>query len=462
MDFLAMVQERGLGEVLAPIICTAYGTVANAVEALRDYGVVDFINKANFQAETLLLALNRALERQNCAGRVKIELKGDLPLSVLWDHRDWVQSEDPIELDAELQDLFRRLFPRADYLWIQPLTTTQDDCTLVTAKPTYPFTPDVIDDVTYVVKFGPREQVRREIRNYADYLDLYKSSRSSTQVKGAGGRVFGAIRYRLVGIDASHTNSLAAAFLHSDIAEIGSILDNLVRHTLRGWYQHREPRRQYDLVELYVNTLEMNWPEIWNCAAQCGIDTSVPVLEFPGVTRSFTNPRQWLESCSYVVSRSATLTTTHGNLNEHNILIGENTHCWLIDFRHTGRSHILRDIVRLEIAIKFHLTSIVSLAERATFEESLQFRITPPTSLSISSQEPYAKAVQAILYLRSLAYELPGVEGNMEEYQIALLLETLNLLRPQRSGDDANVRSQILLSAAMICSSMNIHSKQCM
>ena len=60
MEFLAAVRKRGLAEVLAPIMCTAYGNLTNAIEALRDYQVVDFINKGDFQAESLLLAVRKA------------------------------------------------------------------------------------------------------------------------------------------------------------------------------------------------------------------------------------------------------------------------------------------------------------------------------------------------------------------------------------------------------------------
>jgi hypothetical protein len=127
---------------------------------------------------------------------------------------------------------------------------------------------------------------------------------------------------------------------------------------------------------------------------------------------------------------------THGDLNEHNILVTDDHHAWLIDFYRTGTGHILRDMIELECAIKFSLAGIVDLAAQQKLEETLLGQARLAQSPHTPSDLPYAKAMEAIFYLRKLASDF--TDQDMREYFSALLLHTLYLL------------SLVLLSAAMI------------
>ena len=61
MRFLRAVHERGLGAVIAPIMCTGYGSLNNAIEALRDFNVVDFVPKQEFGEQRLIDAVIKAV-----------------------------------------------------------------------------------------------------------------------------------------------------------------------------------------------------------------------------------------------------------------------------------------------------------------------------------------------------------------------------------------------------------------
>lgn len=454
MRFLRAVQERGLEPVIAPIMCTAYGNLNSAVEALRDFHVVDFLPKKKFQAQKLGEAVVKALERHHCNGALAIEIEGGQPLSSLWEPYEWAQRHDSTELAAELHDLLRRLFRRADRLWVRPLVAGQSGAAVLKVEPTYGATVGGLD----IVKFGKREKILTEQKNYEDSIDLYISNLSSTQLESASGRVMGALRYRLIGTGIGEVDSFARFYTRHSVADVLAALDNLFKYTCQRWYDNRQqPRCQRNLIDLYQDGLHIDWDPIWTSAAQAHIDLNAPTLQFPGVAGELPNPRSWLEQIGYLYSLPVWLAVTHGDLNEHNVLVTNDGRCWLIDFYRTGTGHILRDVVELETAVKFSLTQLATNAQRAEFEQLLLAQPDLDTPVPFDASAPYAKAAAVIFYLRSLAADILGLNRDSSEYHIALLLQTLNLLRldflhqaqPERS------RTQVLLSAALICQQLS-------
>ena len=79
----------------------------------------------------------------------------------------------------------------------------------------------------------------------------------------------------------------------------------------------------------------------------------------------------WLAANAENAHIATWLATTHGDLNEHNILVTTQGDCWLIDFYRTGPGHILRERLELETAIKFNLAEIEDLVEYQRFERRL-------------------------------------------------------------------------------------------
>ena len=160
----------------------------------------------------------------------------------------------------------------------------------------------------------------------------------------------------------------------------------------------------------------------------------------------------------HVYSHRVWLAVTHGDLNEHNVLVSPDRRSWLIDFYRTGKGHILRDFVELETAIKFSLTHLESYAERMQLEQLLLEQKNLQEDIKVDCSAAYARAVQVIAHLRSLAGEVLGLEREMEEYQVALLLQTLKLLSVDFLHPDEHSRGQTLLAAAMICTRLALPS----
>ncbi len=59
------------------------------------------------------------------------------------------------------------------------------------------------------------------------------------------------------------------------------------------------------------------------------------------------------------------VSTVHGDLNGANILIDGRNNVWIIDFFHTGRSHVLKDLVKLENDLLYIFTPLADGAELA-------------------------------------------------------------------------------------------------
>jgi ActR/RegA family two-component response regulator len=447
MQFLAAIQEHGLGDVLAPIMCTAYGSLKSAVAALRDYHVVDFIDKSDFSADALIASVNKALEQRHCARRIQVEFGKGYSIADLWTRKDWAAREDEHELAKELHDLFCRLFPKANQLWVQPVLTGQSGAGVVEVAPSYG---DSAGEIC-IVKFGKRDTIRREIENYTEYVDPFVSNQSTTKLDGVIGRKMGAIRYRLIGAGDAKATSLADYFLkggHS-VGQVCEVLDHLFDVSCRRWYDNRQrPAQRSDLVDLYTRSQHIQWEEVWEAAANCGIDITRSRLEFPGVAELFLNPRRWLEARENIYECRAWQAVTHGDLNEHNVMVTPEGHCWLIDFYRTGMGHILRDFVELETAFKFNLTPPLSFAERKQFETILLSQRGLKARIKVDSGKPYARSAAIIGHLRTLASEALGPERDMDEYQVALLLHTLKLLSAKFLGRDT--RAHVLLSAAIL------------
>jgi CheY-like chemotaxis protein len=456
MEFLRVLKQHQLDEVIHPIVLSAYGSLERARLAFRDHQVVDFLEKAEFDDVTLLAAIRKALHDHHLESELKIQTAGDNPIITLWSHFDWAQREEteaPGQLEPEFHDLLRRLFAGADSLFITQIQAGQSGAGIAEVEAVY--NTQVAEPV--ILKFGKKETIHREHENYKAYIEKFVGAHSSTQLDYAPGRVMGAIRYSLVATEVGVLESFATYYRQHKAEEISRVFDNLFNVTCGRWYNNKvQPRVRRNLVELYEKGLhiihpatgENRWSELWENAGRTGVDLAQERLRFPGIAGDFTNPKRWLEQRNYQIYWPVWRSVTHGDLNEHNILVTEDGRTWLIDFYRTGVGHILRDVVELETAIKFNLTPIVDLEAYRQFEEYLLSQKRINQLLTPDPDHLHHKALSDIGYLRNIADNFTGTDKGMVEYNIALLLQTLNLLRLEIFRPQ---HPKILLSAAMLC-----------
>lgn len=452
LQFLQQLREQKLDDAIRCIVLSAYGTIRRVRELFRDYCVTDFLEKGQFQASDLLNAIARALAAHNLDRDLDIRTTSGSDLDSLWEKFTWARREDPFQLRPELYDLLSRLFPEAQSLFIRDLPTGQSGAGVLQVEPCYNYG----TGSPVIVKFGKREKIAQERDNYRQYVEQYAGTYSSTQLRCVLGRVMGAIGYHLIGTESNRVASFAQYYRQRDTDAVCNALDHLFRHTCGRWYDNRPgPRLSQNLMELYEKGLHLDWAEVWAGAMKAHIELMAEKIEFPGLPGSYVNPKIWLSKHAQDAYIPTWSTVTHGDLNEHNVLVTEEGNCWLIDFYRTGPGHIFRDMVELETAIKFNLVEINDLVEYYRFERRLleQSRLDQP--VEVGPRHPYRKPLKVIGYLRELANQWAGRNNEMTEYFWALLLTTLNLLRLDFMQEK---HRKILLSAAMLCERLESRS----
>lgn len=448
MAFMRALRDRGLHEAVRCVVLTAYGDVERTREAFHDHRVIDFIEKVSFTAEALTEKITEALAANSLRHDLQVDVAQRHSLDEFLADLQWARREPADQLRAELDDLLVRSFPEADHLFIAPMSTGQSGALVWRVEPTY----GLRSGVPVVLKCGKKGKIEHESANYTEYVERYVGAYCTTRVRCVLGRTMGAIIYQLIGTDLNKVESFAQYYRQHTAPEVNNVLDHLFLDTCGRCYENLEPpRRSRDFVELYEKGLHIQWDEVWQGMAALGVDPDLDPMTIPDMPGSFTNPRCWLAARNHALYERCWLAATHGDLNEHNILVTADGHCWLIDFYRTGLGHVLRDIVELETALKFSLTT-ASLAEQALIEALLlqQQRIDAP--IAPPPDHPHAKLLSVIAHLRSQAARLVGADRDMREYNTALLLTTLNLLRlPALRSSHARA----LLSAALLCQALS-------
>lgn len=330
-------------------------------------------------------------------------------------------------------------------VYFSQFTSGRSGANVWQAVPYYGF----CEGAAVVLKVGEKERIAREQDNYMNFVAPYIHE-SSCQLRYISREDQSILMYHFIGGSLTKTVSFAEYFAKQNAASICQVIDNLFRETCQLWYDNRAAgRRIENLVRLYEAGLHIDWPEIWTEAAKTEIELTAETLTFPDLPGTFINPKWWLEQREYMVCRPVFLSMTHGDLNDHNILISKAGQCWLIDFSRTGWNHILRDVVGLENTIKLRLAETVNLVDYYDLEMLLarQTRLDQPHLLP--NTHPYHKVVTTINHLRYLADILTGTTPGIAEYYEALLLTTLNSLRYHSLSKQQ--AQQALLSAALLC-----------
>jgi hypothetical protein len=155
--------------------------------------------------------------------------------------------------------------------------------------------------------------------------------------------------------------------------------------------------------------------------------------------------------------RSTAVTITHGDFNEHNILLDRTGDAWLIDFLRTGPGHILRDVAQLDSVVRFHLLGPDEATLEERFEMESALSATTKTdqlgelTASFGTANPaLKKAFETSVALRVIAARLieAGGLGDFGEYQLASMFFAVNTIRfyslPQTQREHALLAACVL------------------
>jgi DNA-binding response OmpR family regulator len=459
IDLLRELDERGLSEATSVIILSAHGTPEQMRLAFKDYKVADFLSKNNFTKSLFLeivqqafsqMRINLALDIQWQLVKQPEEVVASLEIGgVRLKRNRALQSQITIELD----DLLCRLFYKASTVLVRPLTTGQSATGVLWAQPFFASG----GGRAFVVKFGDFHKIQEEYSNFAQYVQPFVGGgRNTTAIDLRRTPRLGGIVYSLLGASSDHLEDFGSYYRRSSVQAITAMLDHLFMDTCSAWYANAGKLQPYNLTDEYQGMFGFTTQNIEHALLELQkyVQGGQRLL-FKSLKsgRTFTNPLAVLNGPSLIRPTYACI--THGDFNQHNLLIDSNGHTWLIDFQSTGQGHILRDVAQLDSEVRFFLLSAgeATLEERLLLEETLcrpeRFSQVGDYPL-LTENQSLSKAYKAVLHLRTLAHKFaaqnPG--DDISEYYIALFYNAVNTLRFY--GLSSVQREHALLCASLL------------
>jgi CheY-like chemotaxis protein len=414
--------------------------VIDNVQYAHNYGIAKFFSKGKFsphQFPSELYELFISKIRWNNSLEINFADEEDRLFLLEVDGKR-LKNADPNlvqRIRDERDDLFRRLYHNATKILVTHLTPGKSGTLVAQVQPFY----ENGAGRQSVMKYGEYVRIQEEIDNYNQYVKDFSPGSLSTQlISQAYTPKLGGIVYSHLGANKLTSSNFGEYYAEKGAGEINNLLDYLFNRVCADWYSNRQPRQLLNLTQAYRETLGFTKENL-----QKALDERLRTVQgkdkltfnnLPEV-KDLPNP---LLIADKVFMRSCYTSISHGDLNENNILVDENNHSWLIDFRRTYESHILRDLVFLEMIIRIQLLSEndATLEERYILEKklcnlSLAKDLTQLKASYITSNPALNKAFQVSLYLRQLANQLsaPSPDGIAEEYFIGLFFTSLNIIR---------------------------------
>jgi len=218
--------------------------------------------------------------------------------------------------------------------------------------------------VPHVVKIGPRDAIGRERISFEQVeAVLGNSAPSVTDFADIGQR--GAIKYRYASIGGGFSTTFQKAYCAGlELEKIERILGSVFREQLGRLYAAGRLER-LDLLEHYLFSPK------WAPSVRRRVER---LLDGPAGERlTFEHGREVECICSFYERHLVALegraadacfvSYVHGDLNGANIVIDGHDNVWIIDFFHTDRSHILKDLIKLENDLLYIFTPITDNVE---------------------------------------------------------------------------------------------------
>lgn len=354
----------------------------------------------------------------------------------------------------ERNDLLRRLYHEANSIVVVPLNPGKSGTLVAKVTPIYADGPGRPS----VVKYGETIRIVEEVENYQKYVAHFSVNALSTQMKHHSYTAhLGGIVYSHVGANNQVLSDFGDYYATQPVDKINQLLDFLFERVCYSWYENRGNRVMLNLTDLYQQTLGFtsdNLKVIFESRLKHvqGKDYLV-FTNLPDV-KNLPNPIPYVEKPFIRIAHQC---VTHGDLNQHNILIDDNENPWLIDFRRTNINHILRDLVFLEVCIRTQLISEAdaTLPERYQLEKvlcdiALMRDLTQLRAAFTSDNPALNKCFWVSVHLRELIYRLvsPMSDDILTDYLIAMFFMSINTIR--YSDLSKTQREHALLMASLL------------
>ena len=432
IEGIALLRElhtRGLTEAIQVIVLSAHGTPKLLRESFRYYHVLDFLSKDTFESQEFLQMVLKLFANT---------MKMNLNLEIHWESKQ-MQKQVLANLTGndsglmqnmgrELEDLLCQLFYQASGILIKPPGMGEGNSPILKVQPFY------VTGVgrTLILKLDATHMMKEEQQKLLAFVRPYIGGARSTSILEVRRTLhLGGAIYTLLGASEDKVEDFAHFYQHAGEEAIGHVFEDLLV-TCHNWYRNIGSLQVYNLTNDYSTSLGLSLEMLEGLIEQYTSSHTTLSSELPN-DFLMENPLQVIKNHAFTLPTY--LCITHGMLNQHNLLVDEAQHVWMIHFQKTGRDHFLRDLAMLDSVIRFQLLEATqaTIAERVLMEQHLcngkQFEHWDHTSPPFhSDNQKLMKAYSTVLHLRRLFYKYLALSNSAtiaQEYAIALLYHAL-------------------------------------
>ncbi|MEQ9364754.1 MAG: isochorismatase family protein, partial [Leptospirales bacterium] len=303
--------------------------------------------------------------------------------------------------------------------------------------------------VPHVVKVGDRESIARERIAFEKVQEILGNSAPSI-VDFAEANERGAIKYRYAGMLKGNVRTFqklyAACDNRGDMSELFRILDIVFKRQLGRFYEAARQERlnlleYYDFQEKYAPGVRSRVEKLLGrpVGDSAGIEI-VSGITVPNVCLFYEHALRNPEATRIAAHYTAYV---HGDLNGANILVDDSNNVWLIDFFHTHRGHVLKDLIKLENDLLYIFLQIENEYEfRAGVElidRILSFKdlgVPPESSELLHPGGPkFEKAFRTLCRLRSYYPDLIRMDRDPYQYYAGAVRYAMHTLAFDESNE---------------------------
>ncbi|MHC5019294.1 MAG: isochorismatase family protein [Planctomycetota bacterium] len=218
------------------------------------------------------------------------------------------------------------------------------------------------EQAPHVVKIGPRDEMGRERASFERIQEvLGNNAPQISEFADYGDR--GAIKYRYASMGGTFSTTLQKAYMGGrPLPEIRTILETVFGEQLMRLYkaatlEHVDLLAYWEFDSKWARSVRKKVESILGVEPESAALEILPGLSTPNVCRFYE------ETLAHLPPRphdQAWMAYVHGDLNGANIILDGHDNVWLIDFFHTHRGHVLRDLVKFENDLLYIFTPVDS------------------------------------------------------------------------------------------------------
>lgn len=287
--------------------------------------------------------------------------------------------------------------------------------------------------VPNVIKIGPQEDMGKERASFEKIENvLGNNAPRITAFADYQGR--GALKYRYASMGKGQTHTIQQIIMGgADLDKIEKCLNTVFNEQLGRFYKAGSIE-SVNLLKYYWYRPEMAERVKTNIENVYGkaITKEDKLLSF-NETIHCPNPyifyKEKLNEILTLAQGSSYFSFVHGDLNGANIIIDEHENVWLIDFFHTHRGHILKDLIKFENDLLYIFTPVNNIDEfkEATKITDILMKVEdlakplPELSTSDFKFPQFFRTYQIIKMLRSFYPKLIQSDRNPLQLFIGIL-----------------------------------------